>query len=41
MYPHIHIVEYYSTIKNEMIPFAATWMDLAILSTVKPKTNII
>ena len=34
---HIHIVEYYSTIKKKgIMPFAATWMDLesVILSEV-------
>ena len=29
---HIDIVEYYSTLKkNEIMPFAATWMDLEII----------
>ena len=29
VYIHIHTVEYYSAIKkNEILPFAATWMDL-------------
>ena len=28
-HPHIHTVEYYSTTKkNEILPFATTWMDL-------------
>ena len=34
---HVYIVEYYSAIeKNEIMPFAATWMDLesVILSEV-------
>ena len=42
---HIYTVEYYSAIiKNEIVPFAATWMDLEIiiLSEVRQtKTNII
>ena len=41
----IYTMEYYSTItKNEIMPFAATWMDLVIiiLSEVKKrKTSII
>ena len=29
---HIHTMEYYSAIKrNEIVPFAATWMDLEII----------
>ena len=29
---HIYIVEYYSAIKrNEIVPFAETWMDLEIV----------
>ena len=41
---YIYTTEYYSAIKkNEIMPFAATWMDLAIiLSAVSQrKTNII
>ena len=25
---HTHTMEYYSAIKNEILPFATTWMDL-------------
>ena len=28
---YIYTVEYYSAIKNEIIPFAATWMDLEMI----------
>ena len=41
---YIYTVEYYSAIKNEIMPFVATWMDLEmiILSEVsQTKTNII
>ena len=41
---YIYTLEYYSAIKNEIMPFAATWMDLEmiILSEVSQrKTNII
>ena len=37
MYVYSHIIEYYSTIKkNEILSFAATWMDLedVILSKI-------
>ena len=43
--PHTHTMEYYSNIKkNEMMPFATTWMDpeVIILSELnQTKTNII
>ena len=28
---YIRTVEYYSAIKNKIMPFAATWMDLEIV----------
>ena len=36
---YLHKVEYYSAIKNEIMPFAATWMNLetVILSEVSQK----
>ena len=40
----MYTMEYYSAIKNEILPFAATWMDLGniILSEVgQRKTNTI
>ena len=41
---YIHTMEYYSAIKNDIMPFAVTWMDLEtiILNEVSQwKTNII
>ena len=41
---YIHILEYYSAIKkNEIMPFAATWMDLeiVILSEVRQRKTTI
>ena len=40
---HIHTMEYYSAIKkNEILPFAATWIDLEIIRSEvsQRKTNI-
>ena len=44
---YVHKMEYYSAIKkNELLPFAATWMDLEIINIIlseisQTKTNII
>ena len=42
---YLHTMEYYSAIKSEIMPFAATWMDLetVILSEVgqTEKANIL
>ena len=39
---HTHMMKYYSAIKTEIMPFAATWMDLEmiILSEVNQKRRI-
>ena len=40
---YINTVEYYSAVKNETMPFAATWMDLEITvlsEGSQRKTNI-
>ena len=43
IYMYIYTVDYYSTIEeNEIIPFAATWMDLEIIILSElSQTNII
>ena len=44
IYTHIYTMEYYSAIKNEIMPFAATWInpEVTIISEVsQTKTNII
>ena len=36
VYMYTHMMEYYSAIrKNETMPFAATWMDLRIITLSK------
>ena len=44
---HVHTMEYYSAIKNEIMPLAAMWVDLEMIilyevsQTEKDKSNII
>jgi len=41
---YIHTMEHYSAIKNEIMPFAATWMELEIIiisEVSQRKTNIL
>ena len=42
IYTHIHIMDYYSDIeKNEILPFAAAWVDLEgiVLSEISQTKN--
>ena len=32
IYRYIYTTEYYSAIKNETVPFTATWMDLEMIT---------
>ena len=32
IHTHTHTMEYYSIKRNEIMPFAATWMDLEIIT---------
>ena len=38
-YTHTHTMEYYSVIRNEIMPFAATWMDLEIIILSKSEKD--
>ena len=44
MYVYVYIMEYYSAIKNEIMSFAATWMNLEVIilnEVSHTKTNTI
>ena len=42
VFTYKHMMKYYSAIKkNEIMPFAATWMDLEIIISNQRKTNSI
>ena len=34
---YVYTMEYYSAIKNELVPFKAMWMDLKIITLSKSK----
>ena len=38
---YMYTMEYYSAIKNEIVPFAAIWIDCEITVLEREKTNII
>ena len=39
IYICMYTMEYYSAIKNEILPFAATWMDLEIIILSEVKSD--